>query len=129
MGAIVFAAGRGSQGCGLAPREEERALEQMVNGAVEVLAPRLRPFPRSAPHQELPAVAGRHFFECFAGLRVLCERFAQIGGNRNSAWREINSKLDADWISGVSVGSFSLSRVDLHAVASAACGDEMISLL
>ncbi len=110
--------------CRLALRAQESALKQMVNGTVEVLASRFRPFPRGAPHQELPAMAGRHFLKRFARFRMFCERFAKIGGDGNSAWREINLKFDPDRISGVSVGRLPLSRVDLHAVASAASGDE-----
>ena len=103
---------------------EERALEQMVNGAVQVLASRFRALSRSAPHQELPAMAGRHFFKRFARFRVLCERFSQIGGNRNSARAEINPKFDAHRVACIRAGRLPLRGVDLHAVVSAACGHE-----
>src|SRR5271163_42565 len=75
----------GSAAGRLARSPQQRALEQMINGAFQMLAPRLRPLPRSAPHQELPAMSGRHFFERFSRFGMFGERGAQIGWDRHGS--------------------------------------------
>ncbi len=80
MDAIVFAAGKGSQGSRLAPRAQKRALEQMIDHAIQAAAARWRRLGGIKPLDDMAAMAGRERLKCLPHLRMVLQTGAQIGG-------------------------------------------------